>query len=118
VATLVVAVATAALLAFLPTSSQSCTATSDTPEVCTTEHDTLYGTEGPTVLIPLGIPVAAALLPVASRRRGAALAAAVVINLLAVAGMMTIGLFFFPTVLLAWVSFARRTLRPPPGATP
>ena len=107
--TLLVALATAAVLAVVPTSrSETCTSTSERPEVvCETSTSTLLEHEGTSVLAVLLVPAALATIGVArpspAVRRGVAVALTVCVVLAAA----SVGLFFLPTVLAAWVAVYR-----------
>ena len=73
-------------------------------ETCTTGSESLLEHEGASVLIVLAVPVLVSAMPLAFSRRGVAIGAAVVLTALAVLGGFSIGLFYFPAVLLAWLS--------------
>lgn len=107
-----VALATGALLAFAPVvSRQSCVVDSG-GSVCTPGSTSLLHGEGAGVLVPLAVPaiVTAVGLIAPSRRRTRWTAIALTgAALLAIA---SVGLFFVPTVVLAWVA-ARQSSRIP-----
>jgi hypothetical protein len=106
--TVLIAAATVGVLALAPLStSTTCTAFSDGPSTCTSQRVTLLAQEGPGVLVVLGVPlvVASAALLLGSRR--GARTAAIVLTILAFVGAASIGVFFVPTVVAAWVAAAR-----------
>ena len=106
-AALALAVVTAACLAFLPANStSSCVASSVGAPHCTASRTSLLTSEGPSVLVVLSVPAALLLLAAVVRRRWAATAVAVLLSAGVLLGAASIGLFFVPTLVLAWVAAA------------
>ena len=137
--TLLATLATSAVLTVAPVySTASCGAVAGGPETCTTGSESLLEHEGASVLIVLAVPVLVSAMPLAFSRRGVAIGAAVVLSALgvdprperirrrvaigaavvltalAVLGGFSIGLFYFPAVLLAWL--AAVTVRTQPNS--
>lgn len=108
--TLLVALATAALLAFLPLArSESCSSSSDSPEVvCESSTSTLLEHEGTSVLVVLLVPAALAAIGVARPSAPVLRGVAVAITIGVVLGALSVGVFFLPTVLAAWIAVLRR----------
>ena len=103
--TLLATLATSAVLTVVPVySTASCEAVAGGAETCTTGSESLLEHEGASVLIVLAVPVLVSAMPLALSRRGVAIGAAVVLTALAVLGGFSIGLFYFPAVLLAWLA--------------
>ena len=109
-ATLLVALATAALLAVLPLSrSESCTSTSESPEVlCESSTSTLLEHEGSSVLVVLLVPAALAAIGVLRPTTAVLRGVAVALTVCVVLGAASIGLFFLPTLLAAWIAAVRQ----------
>ena len=103
--TLLATLATSAVLTVVPVySTASCEAVAGGAETCTTGSESLLEHEGASVLIVLAVPVLVSAMPLAFSRRGVAISAAVLLSALAVLGGFSIGLFYFPAVLLAWLA--------------
>jgi hypothetical protein len=101
--TLAAALITAAVLALAPiTSTESCEASSQGTSECTSSHDSLLTQEGAGILVVLAVPAIIAAVPVVMHRRRTRMTAAIVLTAAAVTGIMTVGIFLLPTVLLAW----------------
>ena len=99
-----VALATATVLLLVPTgSSQTCTATSGEPAVCTRASTVLLSSEGPWVLVPLSLPALACLLPLVLRSRVVGWVVAVALVVFCLLTGFTVGLFFLPVALAALV---------------
>lgn len=99
------AVTTGAGLAFAPiVSTSSCSATSTGVSSCTSSHQSLVGNEGATVLLVLLLPAVMALVPVVMRPRRSTKVVAALLTVCALLGLASIGIFFIPTVALAWVA--------------
>jgi hypothetical protein len=108
--TFVAAAITSGVVAFAPTgSSVSCIATPTTAPVCTSSHESLLAHDGASVLTILAVPVVAALLLVVAKRRPGRFAVAIALTVMMLLGAMTIGVFFIPTVVLAWIAATRPT---------
>lgn len=103
--TLGAAVATGAVLAFAPiVSTSSCSATSTGVSSCTSSNESLVANEGATVLLVLLLPAVIALVPVGMRTQRSTTVVAVLLTVCALLGVASIGIFFIPTVALAWVA--------------
>lgn len=107
--TLVVALATAVVLAVVPTSrSETCTSTSDRPEVvCESSTSTLVEHEGASVLLVLLVPAALAAIGVVRPSRAVLRGVAIALTVCVVLGAASVGLLFLPTALAAWVAVVR-----------
>ena len=117
-AVVALAIAVAVLLAPL-VSTESCSATSDGPPVCTRAGTSLLAHEGAGVLVPLSLPALACLLPALLRPRAVSgIVAAVLVGFCLLTGF-SIGLFFLPVAVGAVVLAARAPAHPsaPPVAT-
>ena len=113
--TLLATLATSAVLTVVPVySTASCEAVAGGAETCTTGSESLLEHEGASVLIVLAVPVLVSAMPLAFSRRGVAIGTAVFLSALAVLGGFSIGLFYFPAVLLAWL--AAVTVRTQPNS--
>lgn len=98
----------AVLLLVLPTGgAETCETVGSGPTVCTRTSTFLLASNGGWVLVPLFLPAAACLLPLASRSRGTGYAVACALTLFCVLGAFTIGLFFLPVAVGALVVAAR-----------
>jgi hypothetical protein len=106
VALVVATLVSGAVVLFLPSESTSCVSTDGGSMRCGTDRHTLLSTEGPTLLIPLGIAVATAAIPLVLRSRRGALVTAVLLTVFMVLAAMSIGIFFVPAVVLAWVAYS------------
>lgn len=115
--TLAAALATGAMLALAPiTSTESCETSSDGPSLCTSRQESLLAHEGAGILLVLAVPaIIAAVAVVAPRRRGR-MAAAIVLTAAMVVGLMSVGIFLIPTVLLAWRAATAGQDEAPPSA--
>ena len=105
VSVFVVALATGALLAFAPVvSTESCVADAVGGSVCTSGSTSLLDGEGAGVLAVLCVPalVAAAAMIVPSRRSSRW--TAIALTGATFLAMASVGIFFVPTVALAWVA--------------
>ena len=99
------AVATGAVLAVVPVvATSSCTATSSGPTSCTSGQQSLLRSEGIGVLVALAIPALLALVPVVLQSFRATLLSAGALTLAALLAAASIGIFFIPTVGLAWAA--------------
>ena len=106
------AVLGAGIAAFVPTSDSRCVLElGATAARCTTGHSTLLAHEGPTLFIPLGIAAAIAALGLAWRTHRGALVAAVLLTLFTLAAAVSIGMFFLPAVVLAWLTAYKTSAR-------
>jgi hypothetical protein len=121
--TVAIALMTAGILAVIPSyEGESCT-TSDLGVTCTETSATLIEHEGASVMLVLLVPAALALLGVLVPRRGVLMTIAALLTVLTVLGAASIGMFFLPTLLSAWIVAGRatrspRTPRPHPGTAP
>lgn len=98
------AAATGAALAFAPiVSTSSCSATSTGISSCTSSQESLVANEGATVVLVLVLPALMALVPVVARTRRSTVLAAALLTVATMLGLASIGIFFIPTVVLAWV---------------
>jgi hypothetical protein len=106
------AVVIGGVLGWFPTSNETSTSSgSSNGEVFSTietESTTLLEEEGPSVLIVLAVPVVVAGGALAARRRTATLVAASVLAVLCVLGLMSIGIFYVPAVVLLFVAASRQ----------
>ena len=87
------------------------------PEIRTAGRATLAASNGPEVYLTLAIPVLAASLGAlpwpAEFRRPAAIAGAVIASAFVVLGMLSVGMFFFPSAIaLIALAGARPSSRP------
>jgi hypothetical protein len=81
-------------------------------EVC---HDvSTFSVDGAWVLVVVSVPMLVALIPVLVRRRPARIAAAVLLWIGCVVGMLSLGLFFVPAAILMTIAAATS----PPVAVP
>ena len=96
-----VAAVTAALgLALLPTGAESVTCCPDGASVVETTSESLLEYEGPSVLIPLSVPVVLSGIALARRTRRTSRVTGVLCLAGCVLGLMSIGLFFLPVPIL------------------
>ena len=108
--------ATGALLTVLPIySTVSCGAVAGSRETCTTGSESALEHEGAGVLIVLAVPVLVSAMPLVYSRRGVGIAAAVLLTALVVLGGFSIGLYYLPAVVLAWLAVAAYGGRPGGG---
>ena len=113
---MVATLATGAVLTVLPIhSTASCGAVAGSPETCTTGSESALEHEGASVLIVLAVPVLVSAMPLVYSRRTVAIAAAVLLTALLVLGGFSIGLFYLPAVVLAWLAVAAPGGRPNGG---
>jgi hypothetical protein len=112
----VVALLTGALVAFAPVvSTESCVADSG-GSVCTSGSTSLLDGEGAGVLAALGVPaIVAAVVLIAPSRRSARWTA-IALTGAAILCIASVGVFFVPTVVLAWIAAWRST--PPSDCVP
>ncbi len=112
----VFAVAVAAGLALLPsgTESLSTSSTAGSEVVIETTSESLLEYEGPSVLLPLSVPVALAGAALARRTRRTSRITGLLCVAGCVLGMMSIGLFFLPVPVL--LLLAARWQSPVPSA--
>jgi hypothetical protein len=112
----VFAVAVAAGLGLLPsgTESVSTRSTAGSAVVIETTSESLLEYEGPSVLIPLSVPVALAGVALARRTRRTSRTTGLLCLAGCVLGMMSIGLFFLPVPIL--LLLAARWQSPVPSA--
>jgi hypothetical protein len=110
------AVAVATGLALLPsgTESVSTSSTAGSAVVIDTTSESLLEYEGPSVLIPLSVPVALAGVALARRTRRTCRTTGLLCLAGCVLGMMTVGLFFLPVPIL--LLLAARWQSPVPSA--
>ena len=111
-ATLGMAAVTGAAVAFAPLmSTSSCFTTSVGDSVCTSSQASLVSSEGWAVLFILAVPALIAVLPVAVSSDRSTFVAAATLTAVTVLALMSVGVFFVPTVVLAWVavSVSRRS---------
>ena len=114
--TLLATLATGAVLTVLPIySTASCGAVAGSPETCTTGSASAFEHEGASVLIVLAVPVLVSVMPLVYPMRGVAIAAAVFLTALVVLGGFSIGLYYLPAVVLAWLAVAASGGRPDGG---
>jgi hypothetical protein len=98
--TLVLTVAASMLLAFLPVYSG---ATSDSNGTSTETSATLVQVNGPSVMVLLAIPIAISLLPLFARGRAwqpLSITAAILLGFAAFLGILSIGIFFVPAMIV------------------
>jgi hypothetical protein len=108
-----VAFGIAVVLLFAPTgTSETCTATSGEPPVCTQASTSMLSHEGLWVLLPLALPAIACLVPVRLRGNLAAWLTAVALLVFCLLTGFTIGLYFMPVALIALVLALRGTAAP------
>ena len=101
--TLAAALVSSVVVALAPiTSTGSCEASSQGTSVCTSSHDSLLASEGAGVLAVLAVPAIIAAVPVIIQGRRIRITAATALTAAAVVGIMSVGIFLLPTVLLAW----------------
>lgn len=103
--TLATAALTGAVVAFAPLmSTSSCSTTSAGASSCTSSQESLVSIEGGAVLFILAVPALIALLPLFVPSDRSTLVAAAALTAVTLLGLMSVGLFFVPTVALAWVA--------------
>ena len=117
--TLVLTVAASMLLAFLPVYSG---ATSDSNGTSTETSATLVQENGPSVLVVLAIPILISLLPLFARGRAwqpLSITAAILLGFAVFLGILTIGIFFVPAMVVEIAAASlptRATRRKAPSA--
>jgi hypothetical protein len=119
--TVVVALATVGLLAVLPTGrSESCSSDRFNQSVCSSQSRTIPEENGRGVLVVLSIPAAVATAGVIRPSRRVLVGVAIVLTLLLVPAMLSVGVFFVPTAIAAWLVFgdADRRQAPAPASSP
>ena len=97
---LVLGVAASALLAFLPVYSG---VTSDSNGISIETSATLVQVNGPSVLILLAIPITISLVPLFTRGRAwqpLSIAAAILLGIVVFLGILSIGIFFMPAMIV------------------
>ena len=100
----VVALVTGALLGFAPVvSTESCVADSG-GSVCTSGSTSLLDGEGAGVLAVLSVPAIVTAVVVIAPSRRSARWTAIALTGAAILGAASVGIFFVPTVILAWVA--------------
>jgi hypothetical protein len=107
----VAALATGALVAFAPVvSTESCVA-GPGGSACTSGSTSLLDSEGAGVLAALAVPATVAIVAVVVPSRRSARWTAIALTVAAVLAIASVGIFFVPTVVLAWVA-ARQSTSP------
>ena len=107
--TVAVALATSAVVGFVPLSrSSSCVSTTDGVSTCSTSSTSLIETEGYSVLVVLAVPVVLAVVGAARPTRRTLVVVAAALTMGVVLAAMSIGVFYLPTVLAAWVATRSR----------
>ena len=108
-----------AVLAVVPSySSQSCSADRFNQQICTESGTrTIHEENGSGILLILSIPAAIAAIGVVRPRRNVLLGVAISVTVLMVPAMLTVGVFFAPTALAAWLVFADADRRRQPVVT-
>jgi hypothetical protein len=108
-----VALATGALLAFAPfVSNESCVADSGGSSVCTSESTSLLHGEGPGVAAVLAFPALVTAVALIAPSRRSTRWTAIALTGAGVLAIASLGLFFIPTVVLAWVAACQSSVRP------
>jgi hypothetical protein len=105
--TLGLAIVTAAFLAFAPLATSTSCETTETSAACTASSESLLEHEGGSLLVLLAVPVALAAIGVARTQRKVLLGVAIALTALAALAALSIGVFYVPTVVAAWVAHAR-----------
>lgn len=93
-------VAASSLLSFLPVYSG---VTSDSNGTSTETSATLVQVNGPSVLIPLAVPIAISLVPLLARGRAwqtLSIVATVLLGVAVFLGILSIGVFFLPALIV------------------
>ena len=104
---LVAATLTGAVLALAPLrTTSSCAATSDGEMSCSSTTQSLLAAGGAGVLAIFAVPVLVTLVPVLWPVAQARVATAVLLSVATVLGMLSVGVFLLPTLVLAWVAVA------------
>jgi hypothetical protein len=103
--TLGAAAATGTVLAFAPVvSTTSCSSAPTGISSCTSSQESLVANEGVGALLVLAVPALLALVPMVARTQRSTLVAAGALTFATLLGMASVGMFFIPTVVLAWVA--------------
>jgi hypothetical protein len=74
----------------------------------------LFSSEGLWVLVVVAVPIAITLLPVLMPRRGVRIAAAALLWIGCLLGLLSVGLFFLPSAVLMTAAAARSDRQPAP----
>ena len=107
IATAVVALVTAALVALAPLGSSSSCTTTELGSSCTSSSTALLETEGGTVLAVLVVPAVLALVGVLRPTRLVLGLVAWLLLVCCALGALSIGVFFLPTLAVAITAAAR-----------
>ena len=112
--TLLTALVTGAVLSFLPlvSSMSSCESVTGGTAMCKTGSESLFQSEGLGVLAVLAVPVFVAAVGVVFPRRAVAVTLAVLLTVLTLLGAVSIGLFYLPTTVVAWLAVAANASQP------
>ncbi|MCQ3806090.1 MAG: hypothetical protein OXB92_02560 [Acidimicrobiaceae bacterium] len=111
--TLLAALVTGVVLSLLPISSTaSCQAFAGGTETCTTGRESLLQSQGLAALAVLAVPVFVAAVGIVFPRRGAVVTSAVLLTVLTLLGAASIGVFYLPTTVVAWIAVAASASRP------
>jgi hypothetical protein len=103
----VVALATGVVVAFAPVvATESCVADAG-GSACTSRSTSLLDGEGAGVLPVLAVPAIVAMAAVVLPSRRSARWTAIALSVAALLGIASVGVFFVPTVALAWVAAQR-----------
>lgn len=107
-----------AVAAFAPLASTSSSSSSSSDGVVhvTSESVNLVASQGPWVLVPIGILVALTLLALLVPRRIVRIVVAALLWVGCVLGLLSIGLFFVPAAVLMTIAAAMND--PQPASTP
>ncbi len=100
--------ATSAVLIFAPIyATASCESVAGGEEICTTGRQSLIEHGGLGAVAVVSLPVLLAAAPIVVPRRAVAISAAVALSALTVLGAASVGLFFAPAAVLAWLAVPR-----------
>ena len=113
---LVVALATGALLAFAPVVSTESCVSDPGGSVCTSGSRSLLAGEGGGVLAVLCVPALVAAAAVIAPSRRVTRCTAIALTAATLLGIASVGLFFLPTVTLAWAAASFGRPAPPGGS--
>jgi hypothetical protein len=92
-------------VALAPTvSTYSCYTSEAETARCWSSSVSLFSNEGVGVLGVLAVPALVALVPLVLRSRRAAMVTAAMLTVAALVASASVGIFFIPTVVLAWVA--------------
>lgn len=105
-----------AVAAFAPLASTSSSTSSSSDGVVhiTSESVSLVASQGPWVLVPIGVPVALTLLALLVPRRTVRIAVAALLWVGCVLGLLSIGIFFVPAAALMTAAAAVSDRQPAP----